>query len=146
MPIVIQIVDGGAGSIIEARGTVREKELVDTLHRFFAADEEQFRQLKYILFDYSALMQMDVTDDTVDVIARLCAEAYKSHPDPVVAIATYFSMTVNLEQIKRLTRFYELFVHGARWESLLFRTKMEAVRWLRKKVSTKFGLDDLTFS
>ena len=145
MPIEIKIVDGGAGSIIETRETVGGRELAAALHRHFTQDREQFKKYHYILFDFTASTKIAVTDETVDLISTLCADAFRVNPDPVVAIATYFSMTVNLEQIKRITKLYDLFLHGTGWESLLFRTKMEAVRWIRKKVRAKFGIDDLTF-
>jgi len=31
------------------------------------------------------------------------------------------------------------------WETMVFRTRMEAVRWIKAKVRDKFGVDDLTF-
>ena len=40
---------------------------------------------------------------------------------------------------------HELFVYQSCWETRLFRTKPLAVKWIRERVSDKFGIDDLTF-
>lgn len=146
MPIEVKISDGGRGSIIESSGIVADQEFVDFLRKHFIEDEEQFKTCKYILFDYTALRKLMIADKTVELISKLFARASKTNPDPVVAIVTYFSMAVDREQINKITRLCELFLNGTSWESLLFRTKMEAVRWIRKKVNDKFGVDDLTFS
>jgi len=138
MPIDISDCDGGIGHIFVSRGIVPDQELIDSLKMLLTQDKEKFKQYKYILFDHTALTKMDVSDETVEFIAGLCADASNVNPDPLVAIVTYFSMTANIDLINKISRMYELFLHQSCWESLVFRTKMDAVRWIRKKVRDKF--------
>jgi hypothetical protein len=145
MPIEIKDCDGGMGTIVESRGIVKDQELVDSLKNHLAQDREKFKEYKYILFDHTAVTKMSISDETVELVAGLCADASKVNPDPVIAIVVYFSMAANIELINRISKMYEMFLNQAGWESLVFRTKMEAVRWIRKKVRDKFGIDDLTF-
>ena len=145
MPIDIRACDGGMGNIFVSRGVVKDQELIDSLKKHLIQDKEKFIEYKYILFDHTAVTKMSISDETVELVAGLCADASKSNPDPVIAIVVYFSMAANIELINRISKMYEMFLNQAGWESLVFRTKMEAVRWIRKKVRDKFGIDDLTF-
>jgi len=145
MPIEIKDCDGGIGNVIVSRGIVTDQELIDSLKKHLSQDKEQFKNCKYILFDYTALTKMEINDEAVEFIAGLCADASKVNPDPIVAIVVYFSMVANFDLINRISRMYELFLYRSRWEGMVFRTRAEAVRWIKKKVKDKFGIDDLTF-
>jgi len=145
MTMEIQDCDGGIGNIIESRGTVTDQELIDSLKGHLTHDPEKFKNYKYILFDHTALTKMDITDETVEFIAGLFADASRVNPDPLVAVVAYVAMGADMDLIKRISRMYELFINRSCWETMVFRTKAEAVRWIKGKVREKFGIDDLTF-
>ena len=58
----------------------------------------------YIFFDHTALTKMDITNETVDFIAELCADTSKVNPDPIAAIVNYFSMAADIDLINRISR------------------------------------------
>jgi len=145
MPIEIQNCDGGIGNIVASRGMVTDQELIDLLGKHLKHDNANFKNYKYILFDHTALAKMDITNETIESIADLCAETSRVHPDPIVAMVTNVSMGAGIDLINRVSRMYELFINRSCWETMVFRTKSEAVRWIREKVRKKYGIDDLIF-
>ena len=146
MPIEIQDCDGGIGNIIESRGMVTDQELIDSLRRHLTQDQEKFKKYKFILFDHTALTKMDITHETVELIAGLWADTSKVNPDSLVAMVAYVTDGANIDLLSSISRLHELFFYQPCWETRLFRTKPQAVRWIREKVRDKFGIDDLLFS
>ncbi len=145
MPIQIKDCDGGVGVIIETRGRVTGRELIDAFNNHLTPDEEKFKQYKYILIDHFELTKVDINDETVEMISALFAEPSRVNPDSVVAMVTYVSYGANIEIADRISKLHEVFSNRSCWDTLLFRTKPQAVRWIRGKVREKFGIDDLTF-
>ena len=145
MPIEMQDCDGGMGNLIASRAVVTDQELIDSWKRHLTLEKEKFKKYKYILMDHSEISKMVISNETVEFIAELFADTARANPDPIVAIVTYFSMAADIDIINRISRMYELFLSRTCWESMVFRTKMEGVRWIREKVRDKFGIDDLTF-
>jgi len=145
MPIEIQDCDDGIGNIIITRGMVTDQELIDSLKRHLTQDKEKFEKYKYILIDHTALTKMDISDETVEFIAGLCADTSKVNPDSIVAMVTNVTIGANIDLINRISTMYGLFIYRSCWETMVFRTKSEAVRWIKEKVRDKFGIDDLIF-
>lgn len=145
MSIEIKDCDGGIGNIIESRGIVTDQDLIDSLKRHLTRDKEKFKKYKYILIDYTALTKVNITNETVDFIAGLCADTSRVNPDSIVAMVTYISIGANIDLINRISKMQELFIYRSCWKTMLFRTKPQAVRWIKDKVKEKFGIDDLTF-
>jgi len=146
MPIEIMDCDDGIGNIIVTRGMVTDQELIDSLERHLTHDKEKFKKYKYILFDHTELTKMDITNETVGFIAGLCADTSGINPDSIVAMVTNVTIGAGIDLINRISRMHELFVYRSCWKTMLFRTKPQAVRWIKEKVKDKFGIDDLTFS
>ena len=89
---------------------------------------------------------MDITSETVEFIARLCADTLRVNPDSIVGMVTNVTIGASIDLINRISRMHELFVYRSCWETTLFRTKPQAVRWIKEKVRDKFRIDDLSFS
>ena len=145
MPIEIKDYDGGMGNIIESRGMVTDQELIDSLEKHLTRDREKFKTYKYILLDHSALTRMEITRETVELIAGLWAETSGVNPDPIVAMVTDVAYGAGSDLLNSISRLHELFIYPSCWETMLFRTRPQAVRWIREKVKDKFGIDDLSF-
>lgn len=146
MPIEIQDLDGGRGNLIVNRGAVADQELIDFWKSHLSHNKERIKTYKYIIVDNTELTKMAITEATVDVVAELFADTAKAHPDPLVAVIAYATVGANLDLLKRIERLHNLFIYRSSWETRLFRTKGQAVRWIRERVRDKFGIDDLTFS
>ena len=145
MPIEIKNWDDGNGNIIESRGMVTDRELIDSLKTHLAPDQNNFKNYKYILIDQSELTKLEISDETVEFISGLIADTSKANPDPIVALVAYATYGANIEHVNRISRLHELFIYQSCWETRLFRTKPRAVKWIRERVNDKFGIDDLTF-
>ena len=145
MPIEILDSDGGIGNIIESRGMVTDQELVDYLKSHLMQNKGKFKKYKYILFDHTALSKMDITNETVEMIAGLWADTSRVNPGSIVAMVAYVTDGANIDLLNSISRLHELFIYQSCWETRLFRTKPQAVRWIREKVKVKFGIDDLSF-
>ena len=145
MPIRIKDGDGGIGNIVESRGRVTDQDLIDSLRQHLTQSKAKFKKYKYILIDHTELTKVDISDETVESIAGLCAEISRINPEPIVAMVNNVPIGANIELINRLSKMSELFIYRSCWESRIFRTKPLAVRWIRDKVKEKFDIDDLTF-
>jgi hypothetical protein len=61
------------------------------------------------------------------------------------ALISYSGLSgINLINI--ISRLNKLFIYPSCWDTLLFKTRPAAVRWIRKRVRDKFEIDGLTFS
>ena len=145
MPVEIKECDGGIGAIIETRGRMTDQELIDAFDDYLASDEDKFKHYNYILIDHSALTKVDISAEAVETISGLFADASNVNPGSVVAMVTYVSYGANIELADRISKLHEVFSNRSCWDTLLFRTKPQAVRWIKGKVKEKFGIDNLTF-
>ena len=146
MPIAMRDCDGGIGNIIESRGRVTDRELIDSLQEHLTRDREKLKIFKFILFDHSALTKMEITDETVETIAGLWADASRVNPETIVAMVAYAAYGASIDLLNIISRLHELFFHQSCWETRMFRTKPQAVRWIREEVKKKFGIDDLSLN
>ncbi len=140
MPHKIKACDGGIGNIIEGSGTLNDQELIEFYTPHLTGDPLKFKRYRYGLVDYSAVTQVDVSNQAVQVIADLCIKAAQINPDPVVAYVA------NSDLVFGLTRMFEAFVYELQWDVMVFRNKKDALAWIRNKVKDKFDIDNLTFS
>ena len=146
MPIEIHSCDGNIGSSIECRGVLTDDDLIGTLKGYLTQDREQFKTSRYILFDYTALTKVTISDDTVETAARMYADISKANPDTVVAIVTNLTFGANIDRINLVSKMNDVFIHRSSWEPMIFRTRPEAVRWIRAKVRDRFGIDELNMA
>lgn len=145
MPIDIQDCDGGIGIIIAFRGMVTDQDLIDSLKKHLSHDNDKFRKYKYILIDNTDLTKMVLTNETVEFIAGQLSGDARVNPDSVVAMVVYVAMTANPDLLNGISVIHELFFNRSCWKRTIFRTRIEAVRWIKEKVKDKFGINDLKF-
>ena len=145
MPIEIKECDGNIGTIIESKEKVTDKDLIDSLQRHLTYGKDKFQEYKYILIDHTSLTKVDISDETVEYISGLLADISDENPDSIVAMVSYVSYGANLDLINRISKLHELCIYRSCWKTMLFRTKPQAVRWIKGKVRDKFGIDDLKF-
>jgi hypothetical protein len=137
--------DEGIGILIESQDRVTDEELIDSLEKPLTHDREKFKTYRYIIVDHTSLTSLDLTDETVDYISGLFAGASSVNPDAILAMVAYVSYGANIDRIDTISQMRELFMNRSSWETLQFRTRPEAVRWLKGKLNDKFGIGDLTF-
>ena len=121
MPIEIIDCDVGRGNIIEGQGILTDQELVDVLKNHLTQDKEKFKKYKYSLCDFTAVTKMDITNRTVRFIAGLCVDAAKVNPDPIVAFVS------DSDTVFGLMRMHEVYIYDTNWETMVYRSRNEAV-------------------
>lgn len=139
MPIEIKDCDGGIGVVIEFRGIVTDKEYVDALKTHLTQDKDKFKKYRYSLNDTDAVEEVHITKQSVEYISKLCVAASKNNPDPIVAMWGTTDIAFGLQ------RMAEALMSPTDWEMMTFRTREQAVEWIKERVKDKFGIDDLTF-
>ena len=140
MPIAITDWDGGAGNIIEFRGIVTDREYIDVMKAHLSQEKEKFFKYKYSLIDTAAITRVDVSSEAIGYVADLCIEASKINPDPIVAFAA------SSDLIYGLSRMYTALINSTNWETMVYRSRKEALDWIRGRAKEKFGMEGLTFS
>ena len=139
MPIDINDCDGGIGVRLVFRGIVTDQEYLESLKRHLTENNEKFKKYRYSLTDLSAITEANINNETIQHVAYLCVEASKLNPNPVVA---WFA---DNDLFYGLSRMFEALVGNTNWETMVFRSRNEAVEWIRERVREKYGIDDLTF-
>jgi hypothetical protein len=145
VPVDIQDCDGGIGIIIAFRGMATDQDLIDSLKNHLSHDNDKFRKYKYILIDSTDLTKVVFTNETVEFISGQLSGDARVNPDPVVAVVVYVAMTANTDLLNGVSIIHQLFFNRSCWKRTIFRTRIEAIRWIRKKLKDKFGIDDLKF-
>ena len=132
--------DGGLGNIIEGRGNITDQDYIDFFKDHLTQKKENFKKYRYSILDYTEVNEVDVSNEAIQFVAELCIKASKVNPDPVIAFAANSDLTYGL------SRMYEAMISLTDWETMVFRSKKEAVEWIKKRVKEKFGIENLTFS
>ena len=140
MPIEIRDADGGLGNIIRGWGVVTEEEFVVTYKQHLTQFNDRFRKYRYSLTDWTAVTEVKVSIKVVELISELCKDAWEFHPDAVDAIAADADITFGL------SRMWEMLTDVISWETMVFRSRVDAEAWIKERVKEKYGIDDLTFS
>jgi len=140
MPIEINDCDGGLGNIIECREIVTDQEFVDSFKGHLTQDKTKFAKYRFSFTDLTAITETDLSNESIDIIVQLCIDASKANPDPFVAIAA------DSDLLYGLSRMYEILGSRIDWETKVFRSRKDAVEWIKEKVRSKIGIDNLTFS
>ena len=138
MPVDIKDCQDGIGVTITGRGVVTDDDLRAELKAHLTQDEEKFSQYRYSLSDYSAATEVHASNETIRYIARLCIDASKMNPHPVVAIVA------SSDLIYGLSRMAETFMAETQWTTMVFRSRQEAVEWIKNEVRNRFAIEDLT--
>jgi hypothetical protein len=86
MSLEIRDINGGAGVLITGKGVVTEKEYVDALVKHLMQDETKFRKYRYSLSDYTAVTEIVLPTEAIELIATYCERASKVNPKPVIAL------------------------------------------------------------
>ena len=140
MSVEVKDCDGGLGSCFMLRGVASAEEYVDVLRRHLEQDEEKYKQYLYGFTDCTGVSQFDISTPHIQQIADMCVRAMQINPDAIVAIAA------DQDLYYGFSRMFDALVFKEGWETNVFRSKKEAVEWIRERVRDKFGIDDLTFN
>ncbi len=140
MPVEVKDVDGGLGNIIVYRGVVTKEEYLDALIKHLTQDKEKFKQYRYSLNDAMAISEITLSVEEISLVANYCKSAASVNKNAIVATV------VKQDFVYGLARMSDLLRDETGWKSEVFRNMNEAKAWIRKMVSERFGIKDLTFT
>ncbi len=133
------IVDGGAGVIFTYSGFVTDEEFRSSVLKHYAQPAEDYSRYRYSISDFLAVTDMNVEMESVSLIARASEEAAEKNGESVVTLIAdndlYFG----------LSRMWASLAGAVPWEIGIYRTREETETWIRERVQTLFGIDDLKF-
>ena len=136
MPIDIRYLDNGIGVLYIGQGIVTGDEIIKSNRNIFSS-KERMEKLKYGFIDYSNITQLSVSNSEIEIIASQDKKASEYIPDAVVAVAAKRDFEFGLN------RMWEIVVEntGLQWETMLFRERDAAVKWIKQKVKEKYNID-----
>ena len=141
MPIEIKYLDDGLGFSFVGKERVTGEELISSNKKIFSA-KEKLVKYRYALIDYTDITQFDVSSPEIEIIVSQDKEASIHVPEGVVAIVAKKDLEFGV------SRMWEIIIEttGIKWETMVCRTREDAVTWIKKRVNEKFDISDLTFS
>ena len=136
MPIKVRYLDNGIGVLFTGEGKIVGDDIIKANRKIFS-DEDKMKKYKYGLIDYSRITQFKVSTSEVEIIASQDKKASQFIPDGVLAI------TAEQDIEYGLTRMWQIIAEnsGLPWETMVFRDRDKAEKWIKQKVKEKFNID-----
>ena len=134
MPVEFKSLDHGMGMLFKGKGLLTGKELIDALSEIYRL-EENTKEVKYVIADYTCAECIDVSYDEIDIIAEKHKNAAKTTPDKVVAVVASKDISFGLSRV------WHAKLGDITWETTILRSKSEAELWIKERVKTKFSID-----
>lgn len=136
MTIRIDYLDDGLGILLTGAGTIVGQDLIRANQEIFSS-VQKMKKYRYGIIDWSEATGKAIATSEIEFAVNQDKAASKYMPDIIVAV-------VADNEIKfGLSRMWETFIdmNGLNWETMVFRTRDEAERWIKDTVKTRFQLD-----
>lgn len=139
MPIKYADVDGGIGTVFEARGLLTSDEWASCFREYLSQGNKKLEQYKFNLCDYSAVTETTVSSSDIRSSALISRDSAASMQDLVYCIIAPQDLIHGLARVG-------IAVGDLPWEINLVKTRKEAEEWIRAEVKEKFGIEQIQFS
>jgi len=128
MPIETHYVDMGQGAYKHAHGVVTSTDLL-TCVLIQSQDVENTRKLRYILFDFTDVVEARIGHDIIPQLVELNHKTALNSPGLLAAIAA-----PNLVMFG-IARNWQTLSHSLGWRVQVFRERSEAIAWLTAQLA-----------
>ncbi len=135
----MKVSDRGLGLVFTGTGEVSEREYLDFFRQLLSPDNVKLFGHRYCLADWSGVESPEISSDAIAQVAELSRGAVQAHPSHITAVVAAEDFTFGL------SRMWELQSSDLDSTIRVFRTRPEAVTWIRRTVEEEHGIDDLTF-
>ena len=132
MPVKIQYLDGGKGVSFTVTGTITAEEFVKANEEIYSRDLRAEPYL-YCLVDFDSVQAIQAAAADVRRVANQDLAASKDMPATVIAVYAKGDLPF------ALARMWQVFVEAANWDTKVFRSRADAVAWLKQRVLDRFG-------
>jgi hypothetical protein len=135
MPIEIRILHNGRGIQFLCHGIVIGKDFIDAQSQLLAFPD-RLKQVRYGLVDESAIDGIQMAESEMLTIAAQDKKIAAFVPrGAVVAVIAKDNFALGLAHM------WESFIEVTGWETMTFRVRWKAERWIIEKVKANFGID-----
>ena len=135
MPISIEGRQDGAGVIYHCRGDMTIDDFFQAGIGFLAYPQE-IKKWRYAIIDLTDVGSMKInSDDIRTVVEQNKRIAAIAPPGAILAVASPKDLGYGL------ARMWEVLMEQIGWETMTFRTRLEAEAWVRQRAKEKFNLD-----
>src|SRR5208337_3325109 len=135
MPIDIRVLHDGTGILYHCYGKITGKDFIDANNRLLAFTD-RLKQVKYGIVDETSIDDVQISESEMLTIAVQDKKIAAYAPSgAVVAVIAKDDFAIGL------ARMWESFIVHTGWETMTFRIKWKAERWIIEKVKANFGID-----
>ena len=135
MPISIEGRQDGAGVIYYCHGDMTIDDFFQAGIGFLAYPEE-IKKWRYAIIDLTSVGSMKInSDDIRTVVEQNKRIAAIAPPGAILAVASPKDLGYGL------ARMWEVLMEQIGWETMTFRTRLDAEAWVRQRAKEKFNLD-----
>lgn len=135
MPIKIEVRHEAMGVIYHCSGDLTIEDFVAANAGFLNTPDE-IRKWRYTLIDLVGVESMAINyDDVSRVVAQNKTIAARAVSGVLLAVSSPKDLGFGL------SRMWEALVERVGWETMTFRSVMEAEAWIQRRLKEKFGID-----
>ncbi|MFZ0693159.1 MAG: hypothetical protein WAN51_03260 [Alphaproteobacteria bacterium] len=135
MPLTVKQLNDGQGVVYTASGKLTGTEVVAALAEVEAPDHAP-TTIVYAFFDFDDVTGVEVSTPQLRQMAEIAIHASRRG-----AVGRVVAIYAKDDLPFALARMWMVFVEQAGWETAVFRTRSEALAWVRKRVAEKRGVN-----
>lgn len=139
MAVTIRSLDGGLGALEVGTGVMEGLQLLRAEAEFLGGGHG--RTLRYWLTDFTCVVDSRTTSEQVLELAEAQAARVPEIPDLLVALVVRLDVSFGMVRMWQLRHD----ARGTGWETRLFRDRIEAEDWLRRRMREKYDIE-ITFA
>ena len=133
MPLALQYSADGRGAFATASGKLTGDEFLAAVKT--VNERDPTTPILYLFFDFNGVSEVTWSVEDIKEAAKLAVAA--SRQDGVPRVVAIFAAD---DLHYGLARMYLAYIEETGWEASIFRTRPDAIAWLRQRVATKFGI------
>jgi len=133
MPLTYEVIDDGRGIVWIASGDMIGDELVATFKDAWAGVHSA-KSVVYVFQDFGAITDWHISTDHFRELAAMRTAAHER-----LNVERVIVTLASLEFTFHLVEMWQSLAELPKWETKVFRKRLEAIAWLRKRVAERFG-------
>ena len=126
--------DDELGTITEFHGALTDELLIHCTKERYSYPERN-KKFKYIICDFSNCTEINISTDTVKIVAQMAIEVSKVNKNITIAGA------MPKDLVFGLGRMWQAYADETGWNSNMFHSRLEAENWVKEKLN-----EDLNFN
>ncbi len=135
MPIDIRIMHNGIGIMYICHGEVLGNDFIEA-NKQLLSSKNRLKKVIYGLVDETAIENLQISESEMLTIA-----AQNKKMSAIVPARAVVAVIAKDELAYELASVWEGFIEHTGWETMIFRTRWKAERWIIEKVKANFGID-----